>query len=330
MVAATVGACTTDRDDRGPGIYDSIGGVSQGGADTGTTGSVNGSGDDDDDGGDDDTEKLDLADPGIPTDSCYAADLLFVIDNSGSMCDAQVGLAGVIPDLVDAMFDSLPSGTDLHVGIVTTSFSHGGSHAESGCAAVEGPAIIEDAYVTDQLINHNGYQGRLFEYDDQRYFSARTHDDAAREELADWFSGAIVQVGCDGGAFEFPAAAAAYAVDSANAENNAGFLRDAGAALAIFVLTNETDQSPEGLSTYATMINNAKSDCGGDECILTAGLLAPNCVPDYNPFIWQFLNAFGAAPAWGDISDFDNYRAVVAETLALGLAETCDEIGPVG
>lgn len=285
-------------------------------------------------GGGDDGLKLDVdGGPPTPTDGCYAADLLFVIDNSGSMCEAQEGLAQVVPDLVDAMFDSLPLGIDLHVGIVTTSFSHGGSHMETGCAAAEGPATIEAAFITDERVDFNGYQGRLFEYDGLPYFAARTDDDSARDELKDWFSGAIVDVGCSGGAFDFPVAAAGYAAAAAGYEaeaSNAGFVRDAGAVLGIFVLTNETDHSPGGIASYRDMILEAKQQCGGAECVLTAGLLAPNCVPDYDPPIWQFLNAFGATPAWASIHDPSLYEGVVAQTLTEGLVQTCDEIEPVG
>lgn len=304
--------------DQGAPILTSIGGDGDGTDGGGGTQSGADTGDD----------RLDL--PAVPTDSCYAADLLFVIDNSGSMCEAQEGLAMVVPGLVDSMFDTLPQGTDLHVGVVTTSFSHGGSHNEAQCRAAEGPSLIEEAFVLDTVVDHNGYQGRLFEFDGLRYFQARTDDSSARTSLADWFSGAIVAVGCDGGAFDFPVAAAAYAVDSLNEPTNAGFLRDEGAVLAMFVLTNETDHSPDTLASYRQTIIDAKSGCGGEACILTAGLLAPNCVPEWDPPIWQFLSAFGQAPVWGDISDFGGYAQVVAEILAVGLVEACDEIDPVG
>ncbi|MCH9680647.1 MAG: hypothetical protein K0V04_04365 [Deltaproteobacteria bacterium] len=277
------------------------------------------------------SERLDVGSgPAVPTDACYAADILFVIDNSGSMCEAQQGLAAVVPDLVDAMFDSLAGGTDLHVGIVTTSFSHGGSHGETGCSAVEGPSVIADAFITDTLVDHNGYQGRLFEYDGRSYFETRTDEQSARDELKAWFAGAIVEVGCSGGAFDFPVAAAGYALGPGNAAANEGFLRDEGAALALLVLTNETDHSPGGVGMYRDMVLDAKSGCGGEDCIVTAGLLAPNCVPDYDPPVWQFLTAFGSAPSWADVRDPTLYEGVVAQTLAQGLVETCDDIGPVG
>ena len=329
VVAVQAGCADREERDASTPLTTSL---SAGGAEDDDDDDTGSSADDDEDGDamDDGGDKLDLPAPTTPTDSCYAADLLFVIDNSGSMCDAQQGLSTVVPGLVDSMFDALPAGTDLHVGVVTTSFSDGGAHHESQCRASEGPALIEAAYVTDTLVDENGYQGRLFEHDGQRFFEARTDDADAREALAQWFAGAIVAVGCDGGAWDFPVAAAAYALDPVNAGANEGFLRDEGAALAIFVLTNETDHSPDPLVDYRQTIIDAKAECGGEACILTGGLLAPNCVPEYDPPVWQFLSAFGDTPVWGDVYDFDAYAGVVAQTLAQGLVETCDEIGPVG
>lgn len=277
------------------------------------------------------SDKLDMsAPPPVQMDNCYAADLLFVIDNSGSMCVAQEGLAGSLPGLVDAMFDALPVGTDLHVGIVTTSFSDDAPYQEIACAANAGPLTIENAYVTDVVVPGNGYQGRLFEHAGLRYFEANTEIADDRAALTEWFTEAVVSVGCSGGAFEFPSAAAAYALGPGNAEPNEGFIRDEGAALAIFALTDGIDLSLESIATYRDMVLGAKTECGGAECIVTAGLLSAECVPDTNPVIWQFLNAFGSEPRWGSIDDFAGYDDVVNAALAEALVQACEEIDPVG
>jgi hypothetical protein len=278
---------------------------------------------------DDDGVRLDIGEQGA-RDGCNYVDLLFVIDNSGSMCDAQLGLAAVLPDLVDAIFDALPANTDVHVGLTTTSFSPGGQHQQVECHAQEGPAEIADAYVTDTVVGGNGFQGRLYEYDGRKYFAGNTSASSDREALAQWFPDAAASIGCDGGAFEFSAAAAAYALDPANAATNAGFVRDEGGVLVLFVLSNEVDQSPEDLSVYADIVRGAKTGCGGDACIVTGGLLAPNCVPSADPMVWRFLNAFGDAPPWGDIADFGGYAAVVSDALAGAIVDTCDEIEPAG
>jgi hypothetical protein len=273
--------------------------------------------------------RLDVPDTGEGSrDGCTAVDLLFVIDNSGSMCDAQEGLAGALPGLVDAIWESLPPDTDVHVGIVTTSFSDGGSHEQRMCRAAEAEAVILEHYVTDVRVAGNGYQGRLYEYDDRRWFEANTGD--PRGPLQEWFSAAAASVGCDGGAYEYPSAAAAYAVHPDNADVNGGFLRDEGAALAIFVLTNEVDESPEPIETYRDIVRDAKAGCGGDECIVTAGLLGSDCVPSSNPVIWRFLNAFSREPDWGDVLDFAGYAAVVSGALADAIVDTCESITPAG
>src|SRR5438105_581212 len=59
--------------------------------------------------------------PGGPG-MCSAVDMLFLIDNSSSMIPKQQKLAAAIPSFIDAMFEKLPHGTDLHVGITTTDF----------------------------------------------------------------------------------------------------------------------------------------------------------------------------------------------------------------
>ncbi len=274
----------------------------------------------------------DILDVGVPEDrdGCLYVDLLFVIDNSGSMCDFQQGLADALPGLIDSIWATLPDSTEIHVGIVTTSFSIGGSHQERDCAAAEGAGTLSDAFITDYEVDGNGFQGRLFEFEGERFFTANTSTPGDLDPLKAWFSGAAVAVGCEGGAFEFPAAAAAYVFHEQNAEHNAGFIRDAGAALGIFVLTNEVDHSPEPMSFYHDVIADAKRNCGGDDCIVTAGLLSPECVPSADPVVWQFLNAFGSVPEWGDILDFSGYGTVVSGALAGAIVDTCEDIAPAG
>ena len=282
-----------------------------------------------------DDPKLDVGAPetgsgGIAT-GCTAVDILFVIDNSGSMCSYQSSLAQTLPDFADAMFDTLPLDTSLHVAITTTSFSSGGSHGEQNCESVEGPVEIEEAYVApdEGMSAGNGFQGRLLEYEGQRWFEADTGDPATRLPLMEWFANAAFSVNCNGGAFEFPAAAAGYAFDPVNAATNDGFVRDEGAVLVIFVLSDEVDQSPEGIDRYRDQVLAAKEACGGATCVLTAGLLNGACVPDANPIVWQFLGAFEHDPVWGPIGNEAGYAEVVRDTLTSVITQTCELI-PAG
>lgn len=284
-------------------------------------------------GPDDDTPKLDVAIADLgempPGRGCTAVDILFVIDNSGSMCGYQSNLAQTLPDFADAIFDALPPNTSLHLGITTSSFSSGGSHQEQNCVSVQGESEIADAYTLPsvQEVPGNGYQGRLLEYEGLRYFEADTGDPSTRLPMMEWFANAAFSVDCNGGAFEFPTAAAAYALDPINAATNEGFLRDEGAVLSLFVLSDEVDQSPEGVDVYRDRILDAKAGCG-ESCISTAGLLSEFCV-DSDPLVWQFLNAFEATPQWGSIGDPSAYASVVAESLATVISQTC-ELVPAG
>jgi hypothetical protein len=279
--------------------------------------------------------KLDVAAPetssGGPTTGCTAVDILFVIDNSGSMCNYQSSLAQTLPDFADAMFEALPGDTSLHVAITTTSFSSGGSHSEVNCESVEGPAEIEDAYVApdEGMIAGNGFQGRLLEYEGQRWFEADTGDPSTRLPLMEWFANAAFSVNCDGGSMEFPAAAAGYAFDPMNAATNDGFVRDEGAVLVLFVLSDEVDQSPEGIDRYRDQVLAAKEQCGGSMCVITGGLLNAGCVPDANPFVWQFLGSFEHEPVWGSIGNEAGYEEVVRDTLTSVITQTCELI-PAG
>ena len=54
--------------------------------------------------------------PGV----CDAVDLLFVIDNSGSMADEQANLIASVPGFIDGISDRLGVSTDYHVGVVST------------------------------------------------------------------------------------------------------------------------------------------------------------------------------------------------------------------
>lgn len=284
--------------------------------------------------------KLDVGSPGTTgnvtegNDGCTFVDLLFVIDNSPSMGPYQEALAAAFPGFVDAMVSNLPSGTDLHVGITTTDFNCGSggcscSEATLNCHSTASMQAILDHYDTPDGGNNggNGSQGRLYQYMGMNYFATTTDQDPAA--LKAWFTGAAVAAGETGCSFEMSSAGAGYAAHPANAADNAGFFRDEGAVLMIFILTDEPDKSPEGTAAYHDMITAVKAGCGGDECVLTAGLI-DSCVQANDDPVWQFLSSFGEAPTWGDIDDTTQYTDVVGDALAGIVGETCMMIPPAG
>ncbi|MEZ4379810.1 MAG: hypothetical protein R3A79_00560 [Nannocystaceae bacterium] len=275
-------------------------------------------------------DKLDLGDD-VELPGCDAVDILFVIDNSASMATYQAKLTEAFPGFVDAIFDNLPDKVDVHVGITTTDFFCNGDDCSCpdstiGCQSAAELETIEMYYTppTDGSNEINGSQGRLFKHGGQAYFSTSTSADPA--PLKNWFTSAAKAAGEKGCSFEMPVAAASYFAHPANAEANEGFLRDEDAVLLIFFLTDEPDKSPELMKVYKQMLLDAKSGCGGEECILIAGLV-PSCIEGINQKLWQMMTAFGdTAPVWGDIKDTDAYTEVIGAALAATLQDTCSNI----
>jgi len=274
------------------------------------------------------TEKLDVGTQ--PGSGCQYVDMLFVIDNSDSMETYQQALAAQFPAFVEAMYAELPPDIGVHVGITTTEFDAGCEAAEAtgNCQSTASLAEVQSHYIppTDGNDGGNGSQGRLFQWSGQFFFETTTDDDPAA--LSTWFSGAATAAGENGCSFEMPVAAAGWAADPANDATNAGFIRDEGALLVVFFLTDEPDKSPESKDVYGDMILAAKQNCGGADCVFMSGLIPP-CVLDVNQKLWQFLTLFDAEPPWGDIVDTASYDEVVGATLAGAVAEACANI-PVG
>jgi hypothetical protein len=348
-------ACAADNDagslftESGPAT---LGGAEDAGLETGSSGGAGN--DDDDDGGDGDPDpdsgnegggvKLDTLPPDTGGDDgfgadegCSYVDILFVIDNSASMTFYQQALTAAFPTFVEAMFATLPPNTDLHVGVTTSSFASGGNHGETNCEANEPVSTMLQYYTPpDQgMVAGNGFQGRLVEYDNKRYFAADTGNPGDLDALTQWFSNAAA-VGSSGGSFEFNAAGAGQAFNPANAGFNDGFLRDEGAVLLLFILSDEADQSfdVEDADYLHDLVVDAKAGCGGEACIVTGGLLSSWCTPEQNAS-HQFLAGFGQEPVLGVINSgpFDpppDYTQVVGDALAQVIGETCETIPPVG
>lgn len=145
-----------------------------------------------------------------------------------------------------------------------------------------------------------------------------------RGALKTWFSGAATAVGERGCSYEMHSAGAGYTAHSANAATNTGFFRDERGVLVI-ILADEPDKSPEPVSKYHDLLNAAKTKCGGDKCIVTAGLINP-CVKMAPDTMWKFLTSFGSDPISGDIAKPAEYTKVVGDALAAVVKLTCDKI----
>jgi hypothetical protein len=288
---------------------------------------------------DSDTDSDSDSDTSTEPEECAAIDMLFVIDNSASMNSPQEGLAAAFPGFVDAMFDILPDETDIHVGITTSSLcdptnSQTSSHSEVNCEAAESNDVVSAAYITpgEQYLDYNGWQGRLLEHDGHRYFEANTIDPATKQPLKDWFAAAATSVGAAGCSFEFNVGGAGHVFDPVNADHNDGFVRDEDTILLIFIITNEADHTDE-VFDQDQLIDwtlEAKAGCGGENCIVTGGLLPGHCVEMELDNNFRFMSSFGEEPVWGEIGSAwgpePDYEAVVGEALAQVVGEACEDI----
>ena len=163
-------------------------------------------------------------------------DILFVVDNSGSMSDHQAELAANFPLMMDQL-SQLESGLpNLHIGVVTSDMGTSGANGTigpaidpigaGGCADVgEDGALVDSAFMNDPYIVDidDGAGGRTTNYS---------------SSLRDVFAN-IAQVGVNGCGFEQHLAAMKRALENGA---NGGFLRPE-ANLAVVIIADEDDCS---------------------------------------------------------------------------------------
>lgn len=163
---------------------------------------------------------------GQQAQGCSKMDILFVVDNSGSMSEEQANLAQNFPkfiDVLNAYMTGAGQPLDYHVGLTTTSLTD--------TTPIPLPIPIPVPPGDDGALRNQASCGMT------RPWIERTDANAAQE-----FS-CVAQVGTDGSSHEQPLGAAKLALTDRIADGkNAGFLRD-DALLAIVLLTDEDDQS---------------------------------------------------------------------------------------
>ncbi len=155
-------------------------------------------------------------------------DLLFVIDNSGSMEEAQASLAANFPLMIKEL-EALPQGMpDVHIAVVSSDFGAGvtngacptylGDHGRflvnKGCGVKDGARWLES-----------------LEHGQQTNFEG---------DLAGTF-GCLTKLGTEGCGYEHQLQSMRIALSDVNPENQ-GFLRQE-AALGIIIVTDEDDCS---------------------------------------------------------------------------------------
>jgi hypothetical protein len=309
--------------------------------------------------------KLDVAPGDVPgpcvgdncNEGCSAVDLVFVIDNSGSMGDYQAALGLAFPAFASTLDAVLPAGTSLHVGVTSTEMGYSGSGnttiSNGECTFLGDGGQPNDAfYITPDVTDtgRNGAQGRLYQPpgSGETYFEYVSGAGGAElAALEAWFT-AAANIGTGGSNIEMSTAPAGWIADPANAATSAGFVRDEGAVLVVFFMQDEPDQTPlviDGQPGGLAMLDKlvaAKAGCGGIDCIIAGGFLNEQaCAAMGNLPLDDFLAGVGETPVVEPLPDenlaeddpqaaADQMNEALSGTLAEIIAQTCEQIPPAG
>lgn len=184
----------------------------------------------------------------IPVDVNRDIDMLFLIDNSGSMLEEQTSLAANFPEFIRVLQNIEGGLPNIHLGVISTDMG-AGPWVETGCSAngdngglrTNATCGVNNAYIED-LEDPNG--GRITNYSGT---------------LEETFS-CMARLGTTGCGFEQPLKAMQKALDGSNPANN-GFLRE-NAYLAIVFVTDEDDCSVTDNNMFDTTQTDINSDLG--------------------------------------------------------------------
>lgn len=223
------------------------------------------------------------------SDECTKVDLLFAIDNSGSMGGEQANLIAAFPGFVTGIQEALQFADSYHIGVVTSD-SYGPN--EAGCQGV-GDLVTQ----TGGADSSNGPCGP--------YSSGFRWFDNTEPDLASTFACAA-QVGTDGSGDEEQVHGLLRATD---AERNApgacndGFLRD-DALLVVVLITDEEDEeqcipllgcdggTPAGPNEWFTRLVTNKFNIETNIVMLSlVGLPGSSCA-DHGSRILDFSSRF--------------------------------------
>jgi hypothetical protein len=174
----------------------------------------------------------------IPSGECQKVDLLFVIDNSGSMAGEQASLIASFDGFVAGIQATLDSADDYHIGVVTTDAY---SNNAPGCTGI-GALVTQTGGESSSGTNCMPFS------------SGARYIDQTEPDLASKFS-CIAQVGISGSGSEKQATAGYTAISPAlNAPGacNDGFIRD-DALLVVVIISDEDDKNEECIPFFGCL-----------------------------------------------------------------------------
>lgn len=185
--------------------------------------------------------------PTLPPDymppTCSKVDILFVIDDSGSMADNQQSLIRSFPGFIDGMRRKLAGALDYHVGVVTSD-DYGGNAA--GCRKI-GSLVTRTGGPKSSQKDCGPFAGPA----GRRYL---TSDDT---DLKERFA-CIAQVGAGGADDERMARGLLNAIAptaAAKGACNEGFLRPD--SLLVVVVISDEDDVPDGCDGMTCATNGS-------------------------------------------------------------------------
>ncbi len=176
----------------------------------------------------------------IPVQINRDIDILFVVDNSGSMREEQASLAANFNRFINVLNNIEGGLPNVHIGVVSTDVG-AGPFGIMGCTGSGDNGVLQNApsgacntptdlYISD-VSNADG-TSRVTNY---------------TGDLAATFS-CIAELGTGGCGFEQPLESMRRALNGSNAQNN-GFLRPT-AFLAVIIITDEDDCSVEDVNMF--------------------------------------------------------------------------------
>lgn len=234
---------------------------------------------------------------------CDAVDILVVVDAGPGATEQQTALAAAFGDVIDALVQTLPAATSLHVGVTTTAmgFSAGAATNTCGMTGDDGQPA-EDFYESPLLSNNGlpGAQGRLRVAMGTPFFSVGTDASIGALDALDVWLGEALAIGADGSAIPMGAAAAGWAVEPDNDMASEGFVRDAGAVLAVLFVQLGPDQTPpDAVAALSSSFGQAKFECGVGSCVVGGGFVDTACLAD-SPLA-TMTEAWAETPLFDDL-----------------------------
>ena len=251
-------------------------------------------------------------------EGCEKVDLLFVIDNSGSMADEQASLIASFEGFVNGIQATLDSAESYHIGVVTTDAYDANA---SNCRTL------------GALVTQTGGEGASNQ-DCLPFSTGKRYLDDTEPNLQDKFA-CIAQVGISGSGDEIQAQSGYTAVTKIMNQQgacNEGFIRD-DALLVVVIITDEDDapdcvpfigclggsagdppdwaaqftQSKNGIQENIVLLalvgQSANNSCGADHCTrlialsnwFINGSSGDICAPSYDGFFNEAISVIDTA-----------------------------------